>query len=646
MSVLARKSVLFAYAFFLIAPALLAKNPSARTHSGIVYDPRTTYSILFGGASAYDSGTRQSYDLGDTWEWTGERWIQLFPANVPPARSAHAMVYDSNRSRILLFGGKSGKETLNDTWVFDSGDWRHLDTPNAPSPRTNAGAAFDLIRDRVILFGGYFTTSDGKTTTNYYDTWEFDGTTWREIAPSGPQLLRPHLVYDAARNQVLMIGVNDKTETLMYSYDGVKGSWSEVKPSTLPTCANDASMTFQSHNSNVLLTEGVCTTSTVAGEVWEWDGTNWNKSETTTKPRRASGAAMTYDVTRQQSLLFGGTVALASKPQSAMWVRGADDWATVTDTSTPAPRSLFAFKADPVNNAIWLFGGINDETSSLDDFWRYQNGQWLNTTLVSGPSSCGSATAAYDRDRARLVVVCVDSTTFEWDGAAWKKFADLKTHPPMRHFSSMVYDAALKKTVLFGGFDNVNYLDQTWLWDGTQWTEAKKNHAPARSLTAMWFDPALKKTLIYGGIGRRSSQDRIERFSDMWSFDGTVWTEMKNVTTPGPRYGAQIALNPKTNHLLVFGGLRIETSGVTQNQVYSGDLWEWDGSAWKKLSDDAGPPARENGALEIDPSNGELVLFAGYAGHFLSDVWVFDGSAWRVKNDAPPPPQPRRRASR
>ncbi|HXG57428.1 MAG TPA: kelch repeat-containing protein [Thermoanaerobaculia bacterium] len=643
MSVFTRRNLFLTLAFAFLSHAALAKYPSGRTYTRMVYDPVTTHTILFGGATALDSGTRLSYDLADTWIWNGDRWLQLFPATTPPGRSGHAMVYDAARSQIVMFGGKSGKEYLNDTWVFRRGNWSKIETAAPPEGRTLAAAAYDAAAGRMVLFGGSSVSADGKTTTTHADTWEFDGAQWQRLAATGPTVLKPQIEFDAARGQLIMLGASDKGETVMYAFDRAARAWNEVKPEARPACANEASLVYNAANQTILAIEGVCASSGFSGVTWEWNGQNWTKLETKTAGPRQGGAAMAYDAARQQVLVFGGTPVI-SNPTSTMWKFAEGDWATVTHTANPAPRSLFGFQGDPARGVIWLFGGISDESGSLDDLWRYQGGLFQKIAAEKSPVSCGGANAAFDTDRAKLVVVCTDSSTHEWDGTAWQTFSDLRTKPPVRRFSSMVYDPSLKKTVLFGGYDDLNYLQQTWTWDGTQWTEVKRDRPHRRALASMWYDPVLKKTVIFGGIGRKSEEGRLERFSDMWSFDGTQWTEIRNVaTTPGARYGAQAGVNPRTSRVYLFGGLRLETSGVTQSQVYGDDLWEWDGSTWKKLAPATTPPARENGRFEFDPLSGEMVLFGGYAGYFLSDVWFFNGTDFRVRPDLSTNPAPSRR---
>lgn len=613
------------------APAAFAANPPARFRAPLQYVPTLRRAVLFGGATAVDGGTKISYELRDTWEWSGGRWTQRFPAHSPAARSGHDLVYDAARDRLVLFGGHSGKTDFNDTWQYKNSDWTAINAPSAPSVRQLAGAAFDPLRDRIVLFGGAQLAADGKTTVSLHDTWEFDGSTWRQVLTDGPSISKPLIAYEPKRNQMVMLGINDKFETLMFVYDPATPVWKQLTPAALPPCVNEGMLTYDEADEALFYTGGVCSGSSPAEDNYEWDGTTWNKLDVATHVGRLFGAGLTY-VPQSASLLLYGGANINGIPRSNTFLYTAKAWVELTDAHDPAPRSLASFSADPVNQAIWMLGGVND-TGVLFDFWKYQNGTWYPLPTDGGPTACSYPNSAYDTDRQKLVVVCDTSATFEWDGVAWKSFNSLKTAPTARRLSSMVYDANIKKTVLFGGF-NTNYLDETWTWDGTSWTRQQRNPAPSRALTAMWFDPNLKRTVLYGGLGRLTSQDVLTRFGDMWSFDGNGWTEIKpSGSTPGPRYGAQVAVDPRTAKLELFGGLRLETNGTAQTQVYAADTWEFDGSAWKQITTDGAPDPRENGGMAYDYSRYELVLFGGYAGHFFSDVWTLTNGTWRVRNE-------------
>lgn len=652
MSVFTRTRItLFACALLALAQAAVAADPGDRTQMRMAFDERTARTVLFGGATPLDQATQTAFDLNDTWEYNGVQWIQRFPANVPPGRSVYAMAYDSKRQRTIMFGGKSGKSQLNDTWSWDGNDWTKITTAHSPSARVLSDAAYDSARDRIVLFGGSIIGADGKSFTGVYDTWEFDGTDWTQVQQTGPTVAKPTLVYDAARNQTLMLGIDNSLNTLMYSWDPAAGSWNQMKPAKLPDCANEGAAAYQSHNQIVVFYSGTCASSGLTGETDEWDGTNWIPVDTTNLPDRISGAAMAYDSSRQQTLMYGGTLSFGNAQGKSLTYKDGV-WNDVHDPNAPSSRSLFVMQGDPVKKLVWLFGGI-DEQDTLSDFWQYTNGIWVQKYgLTNGPAVCNTPNSALDTDRGVLVVVCADSSTFEFNGTDWTTMSP-KTKPPYGRFRNMVYDPTLKKTVLFGGFDDLNYSNETWVWNGTDWTRQKNNPPTARNLAAMWYDPQMKKTVVYGGLGRPSSLDRLQRYTDMWSFDGNGWTQMKAVTsTPGPRYGPQYVVDPASGKLLLFGGILLKTDGIIQSQTYANDMWQWDGGTqkWTELKPDVVPSGRENGGMTWDPVQDTILLFGGFDGHYLSDVWTYDRAknTWLPKIESPGPIEnptpPRRRA--
>lgn len=640
-------------ALVLTAQALFAANPAARTGVRMVFDESARNIVLFGGETAQDAGTVQVYDPTDTWVWNGVRWLQRYPAHNPPGRASHVMVYDPNRSRIVIFGGRAGTTDFDDTWAFADGDWTQITTGSAPSPRNLAGAAFDRSRDRIVLFGGNHTTiapiTNVQTVTNFYDTWEFDGSNWTKVNDSGPTVIRPLLAYDELRNQMLMMGEDANFKPLMYVYDAAAHVWNPLTPPAMPQCVNQSQMTYQRNTASVLLVGGTCVTSSFTSptieDAWWWDGATWTKITTKSPITRVTNQALAYDPIRDLTFEFGGTQAYGV-PTSATYsfdesvVDTANtppafsaDWIPHdTNDFAPGPRSLAPLRADPVNKVLYLLNG-NTDSSTFSDFWMYQNGGWVKMNATGRPA-CGTPFAAFDTDRSKLVAVCNDAGTFEWDGTAWKEFSDLKTKPPFRRFASMVYDPTLKKTVLYGGWDEANYVNTTWLWDGTTWTEQKNDRAPARSLAAMWFDPIQKKTVLYGGLGRPTPSDQLQRYNDMWTLGSNGWTQIKPATLPPTRYGAQVAVDPRTGHALLFGGIIFESTDngktVTQKQFYANDLWDWDGSNWKQIQTNNTPPPRENGAMEFDYGRNDFVLFGGWAGYYLSDTWLLDGDTWHV----------------
>ena len=119
------------------------------------------------------------------------------------ARSAHTMVYDSARQRVVLFGGISGSARMGDTWELDGTQWRRVST-TGPSNRNTHAAVYDSARQRVVIFGGF----DGDSQLG--DTWEWDGLQWEQVNTMGPPARHWHsMAYDEARERVVLFGGSD-----------------------------------------------------------------------------------------------------------------------------------------------------------------------------------------------------------------------------------------------------------------------------------------------------------------------------------------------------------------------------------------------------------------------------------------------------
>lgn len=636
----------------------MAAAPSSRTGARSAYDPVTESVVMFGGMTSTDAATARFYDLAETWEFDGTRWIRRFPAGNLPGRSSHVLEYDSNRDQIVMFGGRAGSALLNDTWAY-RGDWfnrrwEQIETPNSPPARHLAAAAFDPIRDRLIVYGGQRLNDEGNGFVDLFDMWEFDGTTWTRVMENGPQIRKPVLAYDEARNELILLGHDAEVATKMFRYDVATNSWVAVTPTepvdpeaqtprTLPHCINESGIAYDSDKELVYVIGGVCVppnnqqdSSRTTEELYAWDGEKWTLVKDDRSLFRTSNAAFEYDPRWKELVVFGGTLAYTTSAVSDTYMYRDDNWINPPrDITSPAPRSLYAMASDPVNEAIWLWGGQSDLVS-FTDFWKFQDGFWhlVQVEDEDAPASCTTPVAVWDTDRSRMVIVCSSSDVYEWDGTEWHAFEDNDDDPDPARFRHAAYDRTLRKTVVYGGINSVgDYVNETWTWNGTEWDEVDTDDEPHfRALASMWYDPISNKTVLYGGIGREDREGRLERFNDMWSFDGSDWTEIEPATLPPTRYGAQVAVNPITNRSLLFGGLRLETPEEgPQRQVYANDTWEWNGTTWTQLQTEGAAFARENARMAWDYGSDAFILFGGWSGYYQSDTWRLDGlNRWMV----------------
>jgi hypothetical protein len=184
--------------------------PAARAFHAGVYDPQRDRLIIFGG--------RDSAPRNDTWELSlsgALAWRRLLPGGgAPSARIDHAAVYDPVRRRMIVFGGAGDGAVYNDVWALSlsgSPTWTQLSPLGAaPVARGGAMAIYDPGRDRVVIFGGY-----SKSLVCLDDTWELRlaGTpTWSRLYPAGAvpdARLAAAAVYDPQRDREILLGGTD-----------------------------------------------------------------------------------------------------------------------------------------------------------------------------------------------------------------------------------------------------------------------------------------------------------------------------------------------------------------------------------------------------------------------------------------------------
>ncbi len=134
------------------------------------------------------------------------------------------------------------------------------------------------------------------------------------------------------------------------------------------------------------------------------------------------------------------------------------------------------------------------------------------------------------------------------------------------------------------------------------WEEILAAGPAARSQFCMVYMDRARKTLLFGGQGREG--EVWVKYDDTWTWDGAEWTQLQ-VAGPTPRVGANIAYDPLRDRVLLYGGL---TSAGRPT-----DTWEWDGQRWRLLSE-TGPEIVGERSMAFDPSIGRIILFDGRTG--------------------------------
>ena len=180
------------------------QGPEPREFSAMAYDRKNNKVILFGGFQRYGYDSKL---FGDTWEWDGISWKKITDLG-PGQRYKHAMVYDSRREKVVLFGGRySGGRDYGDTWEWDGAAWGKK-SESGPSPRFDHAMSYDSDRGRVVLFGGGYDVNPAwEYVLQDPYVWEWDGITWTKINITGPSIRYGHsMVYDSFRKVIVLFG--------------------------------------------------------------------------------------------------------------------------------------------------------------------------------------------------------------------------------------------------------------------------------------------------------------------------------------------------------------------------------------------------------------------------------------------------------
>jgi hypothetical protein len=154
-------------------------GPAARCYHGMAYDLVRQKTLLFGGEA--EDGT----SLADTWEWDGNGWTQIEDIG-PPACTRLSLV--STDVELVLFGGVSSSAAnppptlFDDSWALEGSQWTQRQDMG-PAGRWGHAMVFDTPRRTIVMFGGHASVDFDNVQGLRRDTWEHVET---EASPVNP----------------------------------------------------------------------------------------------------------------------------------------------------------------------------------------------------------------------------------------------------------------------------------------------------------------------------------------------------------------------------------------------------------------------------------------------------------------------------
>jgi hypothetical protein len=280
--------------------------------------------------------------------------------------------------------------------------------------------------------------------------------------------------------------------------------------------------------------------------------------------------AVAFDSRRQVAVLFGGNNPLTGVfDTSDTWEWNGQNWTKRNSGQAPSRRDA-AMAYDSDRGVCVMFGGGTNiflNETPFNDTWEWNGLVWTlrqgnNPNSTNQPPPMEGPQLAYDSIRRRMVLIGSSqhigsdvqpiTRTWEWDGNNWSVHSNA---PPPRIESAMAFDPIRGVTVLFGGLDyeNNDFLNDTWIWNGTIWTRATVTSAPvARRQHAMAFDVRRRVMIMFGGY----DLDVERPFHDTHEWNGSSWAYVTNANTFGlsGRRHHQMWYETGQQRAMVFGG--------------------------------------------------------------------------------------------
>lgn len=312
-------------------------------------------------------------------------WIERTPAVRPERRRLHTLTYDSVRGQVVLFGGTIGTSRVpGPLWIWDGSNWTEPVLPDAPARRTEHAAAFDEARGETVIFGG--STQFGAT--DHTLTWNGSVLTQRTPPLSPSPRVSSAMAYDAERRHIVLFGGQyGPAFSETWIWNGT--TWQLKTPANSPPARVGHAMTWDPVRKVVLLHGGfVPELGKLVNDTWAWDGTNWTQYSPALSPSARSLHAMTYVPTLERTVLYGGGRLSGDSGMADMWGWDGTNWTQITPPQNPGLLKGAAMDFDATRQELVMFGGYNAVLNmDISETWVYTAGSHGQTVLTLAPSS-------------------------------------------------------------------------------------------------------------------------------------------------------------------------------------------------------------------------------------------------------------------
>lgn len=293
-------------------------------------------------------------------------------------------------------------------------------------------------------------------------------------------------------------------------------------------------------------------------------------------------------------------------------------WTQINPFVDPSPGVVNNHAMSYAGPGKLLTWGGTRGASAVTDTWLLDGLAWTNLSPASQPGGfigkfdhrmawCGDGVLLFGGfGSGDLGVSGTQQDTWKFDLGLndWTQLSP-STVPPDRSQHAMCWDGT--QVVMFGGFQQTGgspnpffYLSDTWVWDGSDWTEIITASSPSDRTHPSVIETD-SQTILYGGSMAATV------YTDTWVFTGTDWIDLGTDATVMDTAAAD-------SSGLQWDGVRLITrvsAGQTRGLVPSDNIWV-------DLAASPGAESFPHGAMASDGAR--LIIFGGLSGSPNGDV--------------------------
>ncbi|MCI4350491.1 MAG: PKD domain-containing protein [Thermoplasmata archaeon] len=292
-------------------------------------------------------------------------------------------------------------------------------------------------------------------------------------------------------------------------------------------------------------------------------------------------------------LAQGGSIV---HPSVAPTTRVVGNWTQlVNSTSTPPTRQSGSMVYDPVAGEYVMFGGSSATSTPLGDTWVFAHENWTDLT------------------------------------------ANLSIAPSPRWYYSMTWDAADNYVLLFGGRNTSTDFNDTWTFNGTNWTKINTTVAPPPMTSGrIAYDVADGFVWMYGGYSIMPGAP--SKYNATWTYKAGLWSNITaNVTgAPVDPHTVNYAAYDSTDkYVVLYGG---NQPAPNFNCSLTGNTWRYVNGTYVDLTSgltSAPPVSMGSRMMGDDPAFKGVILYGGWDGSYCgysNQTWLFHGGNWTNLN--------------